>query len=155
MWRLKILVVLLVVSSCQDVKHPDMDQAMEEMENREILRFSDSEVESHAGKLGKEIFNSTQINNPDSLNSVLKKEKLGGLVLVKSKEETRFDYEKQVWEAYEYSVKNGLPTETNLQEINDGDFLINEPIIRNSVLTGMWSLQLNRGYVVRDISKAQ
>ncbi len=153
MRSLIILFLGFFLWSCEDVKHPDMDDTMQELQNRKIVRLLDSDIESHAGELGRMCLNKLQVKSLDSVQLYLEEGNKGVLKHVSSKEEAVLSVEKLVWEAYKYSLDNNLPLDMNLQKTAEGNFIINEPILENSVLVGMWSLQLNREYVVQDISR--
>lgn len=150
-----LILVLFVVflCACEDVKHPDMDNTMQELQNRKIVRLLDSEVESHAGDLGRICLNKIQSQSIDSVQLYLNEGNKGIINRVTSLNDIQLEKEKQVWEAYKYSLENDLPLEMNLQETPEGNFVINEPILEDSVFMGMWSLHLNREYVVQNISR--
>jgi len=160
MKRFLLLATLIITAtSCGDQKI-DTTKAREEMENREIKVVSDAEIVERAMEMGKAIaqdFMVTVVREPLSETDVINTD--FGPDSIYQKHRYFFDDPEdlngkalQVFEAYLYNRENDIESEPNLQKINNGIVLYyTTPMYADSVIVGMWAIEIPRKNVVLSI----
>ncbi len=160
MKRLLLLTTLVFITvSCGNQKI-DTTKAREEMEDREIKVVSDAEIIERAMEIGKiltEEFKLEVIPEPLSGTYVINTD--FGPDSVYQKHRYLFDDPEdlsgkrlQVFEAYLYNRENGIVSEANIQKLDDGKMLYyTSPMIADSIVVGMWAIEIPRKKVVLSI----
>jgi len=131
--------ILLAIAGCK-IKidsNIDAESVNEQIENRKIKRVTDSELVSFASSRAQPIADSLfktlpleqdlcsrngfQVSNPEDAALI-------DSVLVRCQATPNFTTkEYQVWQAYEYSAKNDLSFEENIQILNEQQILYTKP----------------------------
>lgn len=151
--------LLILVTSCGEPKI-DTTKARQEMEDREIKLVSDAEIVERAMEMGMDIakdFTLEVISEPLSETYVINTE--FGPDSLYQKHRYFFDEPTdlsgkslQVFEAYLYNRDKGIESEPNLQKINNGVMLYyTTPMYADSVVVGMWAIEIPRKNVVLSI----
>lgn len=171
-----LLALVLLVLSLKACDTPDSDlnsdTLQSEMNNRQIRRISEGTIMETAFKKGKKMI--------DTLESVGEKKKkvsdslaqtyrFGDLqpivddlqqknkaeikkILVSDLETSNVrELEKEVFEAYQYNIVNGLKVEDNVQLL-DSQIFYSAPIVEKGELTGMWSIYFDKKELIKSIN---
>lgn len=155
------LLLLFSLYSCGDQKI-DTTKARQEMEDREIKVVSDAEIVERAMEIGLNISKDFSIQVvPEPLSETLVLNTDFGTDSLYQKHRYFFDDPEdlsgkalQVFEAYRYNRENSIVSEPNLQKLNDGKVLYyTTPMYADSVIVGMWAIEIPRKRVVLSIKK--
>ncbi|WP_420384682.1 hypothetical protein [Roseivirga sp.] len=151
------LIIMISISallfSCGDQKI-DTTQARKEMEAREIKVVSDAQIIEKAMDLGNSVSEKFSIEKSDTGYSV----SFGNDSLYQKayylfdQEHNLTGKELQLFQAYDYNRKNGIPSETNIQKLEGGvKLLYTKPMIISDSTIGMWSILFSRKEIVLSI----
>lgn len=146
-----LLFSILILVSCEDVKHPDMDKTIQELKSRKIVRISDEQINAEAEKIASKVFTQLKHGKLDSLQKSFLAEEAGFLRLISTKKECLSEIESQIFDAYEYNVSHKIPNVRNLQELPSGNYLYSEPFYRDSVFGGLFNVELVKSFVVKSL----
>ncbi len=154
--KLFVLVAFIFLFSCGD-KKVDTTAAREEMEAREIKVVPEAKVIERALQLGDSLVakmnqDSAMTQSGDVYQSWnMSGTKISSTAYLMFKTYAMGEKETEVFQAYEYSAKNSIEVEPNIQTLPEAMVLYNAPIIENDKLVGMWSIHLPRKYIVLSI----
>jgi hypothetical protein len=156
-----ILFISLFLTSCIKVAHEDQihdKDLTEAVKNRKVKRLKDSEIMSLAHekaqlvlsflpKTDSSFCNQTWTNLPDSasLKAVDK------LVFWCQKQKEMQKVEGEIFEAYQYSTKNGDKLKDNIQKTSRDTFLYTKVIQDSTGFVGMWSIWLKQKELILEI----
>lgn len=163
--RNSIVVVLLCLLSACDPGNQRLDKEtfQEEQRRREPRRLKEGEVveaalvqgEALVQQLEKQLLPTTGCcpSLPASLQDSLRQQQtvVGCLPLNQAAPASADPLERDILDAYQYNLEQGLPLEANLQPLGKEGFLYTAPLANDrdrQTACAVWSIRLNRRQVV-------
>ena len=156
---LTFLLFGLFLISCEEQKNMQSDELKEEMADRELKRLSEGEIMAKAKELGGEIAKISQSTLGEQLKKAISEEGVPGALkycnvnaypLLDSLQKTYGasikraslrarnvldepnSIERQILEAYQYNIEQGIDLDENVQRLGDTAILYSKPIILNN-----------------------
>ncbi|BDD06301.1 hypothetical protein [Aureibacter tunicatorum] len=130
MW-IKALLVLAILSSCNEERHKDAGSAAfkKERKNRSFRKISQGEITAQAFKVGRELRPVLDsLNTLGKLDSTQQWEGFKISVIDSSRFSKADSISQQLYDAYLYNLENKLPMEDNVQALNDDRYIYAYPL---------------------------
>jgi len=165
--------LILSINACDNLDTINTAAFKQAKENREIRRISEATIMGTAFSEGRKVvdtLNYTSKNaNPSSEDTIQARSRMGFLQSLvdslqqKNKAEIKKilpddvadektkAVEKEVFEAYQYSMAKGLKLEDNVQILGQYIFYA-APILENGELKGMWSIYFDKSELIKTIN---
>ena len=156
---LALTLILLIAISC-DKKLPEEEQQklQKEANERKIQRITNQEIIDIVQSKGRELESIVAKNSLDEEANIALKKYLGAehQVQYAGSTEIKTGMLREIMEAYLFSIAEGNPVGTNLQELEDGNFLYSIPNVSDSagitILNGVWQIELSKKHLIQEIS---
>jgi hypothetical protein len=149
-----VLLILFISQSCK-MKRLDTTQMAEQMKNAEIKRITPAQISSFANEWGTEIAaylnkNKANISNIDSLSGLFKAS-ISKVDLTNTYIKNIDEKERQILDAYKYSLKNNQPIVANLQQLKGGEIqLFTAPVKGQN--NQIWRIEFTKKEIIRKAS---
>lgn len=165
---------IIWLSGCQDGNDTiDTTALREEMNNRKIKKISEVDILEASLNKGKKVIDSLNLEKSknlkpatiDSLNQQyrmgaiqpavdilqqINKAEIKKIIPSDLSTQTLRQPEKDIFEAYNYNISQGIKVEDNVQ-ILDKYVFYSSPILDSGELKGMWSIYFDKGEIVKGI----
>ena len=169
---LVITIVLFIVKACSNPETGiNSKEVKQEISNRKIRRISEALIIESTFAKGKKVMDTLRVsakNHKDQSSDTLSR--LGSLqpLVDQLQQENKAEIkkvldtdlkgnslkkqEKEIFEAYQYNIEQGLKVDDNVQ-ILDKHIFYAAPIVENGELKGMWSIFFDKGELIKGISE--
>ena len=140
-----LLASIIIVFSCnqQGMSDEHRQKIKEETADRKIKRITDADILNAAKVRAEKLYKSIDTNkyNSSTSNEQIK--------WVSMKDTLANVYEKNMQEAYQYSLDQGLELYDNIEEVENAVIVYTKPEIIDDSLQGFWIISLDKKEVIR------
>jgi integral membrane protein len=166
LFKITTVLVLMMFAACTPQERKSREFIAEGMKDRKIKRVTDVQLLTAATDIGKQSvvkLNEMLLPKIDisksfdcSLASYFQKDSIKFMYvkefrLVCQASQTKYDKEKQVFEAYSYNSANDKEFTDNIQKIDGEAIIYTSAFTMNGKFIGMWTIVLDKKELVKNI----
>ena len=139
--RYLTLLIFVVCLSCnqQGMTDEHRQKLKQEAADRKIVRVTDADILTAAKEMASGIFEQRQGDST----------KRDNVKWISLQDSTLSAYERQMQEAYQYALDQGLDLYDNIEDTEDGMIIFTKPDISPDSIHGFWVITLDKKEVIK------